>query len=269
VTPYVVSITTAPVKGLGLAHAAEVVLEQSGALGNRRFYLVDETGRLVNGKAAGTLVQVTAHVDDGGTTCMLQFPDGFRVDGDVELGDAVVTSFYRRMVHGRLVEGPWAEALSAFAGRPLRLVRAEEPGSASDRGAKGGVSLISAASLARLAEEAGGGEPVDARRFRMLFQIDGATAHEEDGWIGREVQAGEAVVRFNGRVGRCAVTTQNPDTGVPDLDTLRVLRSYRWDVATDEPLPFGIWGGVVVPGRVRVGDPVVPIGEEGCERDLR
>ena len=38
---------------------------------------------------------------------------------------------------------------------------------------------------------------------------------------------GEAIVIPNGNVGRCAVTTQNPDSGAPDLDTLKALAAYR------------------------------------------
>ncbi len=92
----------------------------------------------------------------------------------------------------------------------------------------------------------------------MLFTVDGVEAHAEDGWLGRDVAVGEAVVRPNGLVGRCAVTTHDPDTGTPTLDTLHVLRGYREDVPSDEPLPFGVWGEVVRPGRVAVGDAVQP-----------
>ena len=54
------------------------------------------------------------------------------------------------------------------------------------------------------------------------------------------LQIGEAVVVPQGNVGRCAVTTQNPATGLVDLDTLKALPDYRGDVETTEPLPFGI-----------------------------
>ena len=101
-------------------------------------------------------------------------------------------------------------------------------------------------------------EPVDGRRFRMLLEIDGVGAHEEDKWIGGEVQAGDAVLRFNGDVGRCVVTSHDPDLGVTDLDTLGTLARYRREGRT-EPLPFGVYGSVVSPGRVRVGDAVVPL----------
>jgi MOSC domain-containing protein len=61
-----------------------------------------------------------------------------------------------------------------------------------------------------------------------------------------------------GNVGRCAVTTLDPDRGVRTLDTLGALAGYRGDVPTTEPLPFGIWCEVVQPGRVALGDAVAP-----------
>jgi len=155
------------------------------------------------------------------------------------------------------VEGPWSEALSNWAGRPLRLVQSA-PGAAVDRG-RGHVSLISRASLAELARAAGESIPVDGRRFRMLFEIDGCAPHEEDSWIERPVKIGEALVRLLGDVGRCAITTQNPETGAPDFDTLRAIDRYRsrtTNVAGKEHIPFGVYGEVVEPGLVRVGDSV-------------
>ena len=51
-----------------------------------------------------------------------------------------------------------------------------------------------------------------------------------------------------GNVGRCAITTQNPDTGQVDLDTLKALAAYRGEVETTEPLPLGIHAAVAEPG---------------------
>src|SRR5262249_38218317 len=126
-------LAIAPVKGLGLVHPEEVVLGRAGARNDRRFYLVDPEGRLVNNKSCGERMQVRPNVSDGSTHLALRFPDGSSVADDVELGDAVETSFYGRPVAGRLVEGPWSEALSELAGRRLRLVRGDEPGGAIDR----------------------------------------------------------------------------------------------------------------------------------------
>jgi uncharacterized protein YcbX len=251
----VTAITYAPVKGLGLVHVDEVELERTGVRENRRFHLIDDDGRLINGKFAGTLVQVAATTDRDGESLLLRFPDGSVQDCPVTLGDAVETNFYGRPVAGRLVNGAFAEALSQYAGRALRLVRVDAPGAGSDRGVDGTVSAVSRGSLAAIAQEAGEGS-VDGRRFRMLFEVDGIAPHGEDGWTGRRVAIGDAVVRIHGLVGRCAVTSQNPDTGVPDLSTLRVIRKYRSEIETDEPLPFGVWGGVEAPGVVRIGDAV-------------
>ena len=184
---------------------------------DRRFYLVDPDGRLVNNKTCGELMQVRPGVSPDADRLTLAFPSGETVGGDVELGAAVETSFYGRPVTGRYVDGPWSDAISEHAGRPLRLVRTDEPGAAIDRVHV--VSLISDGSLAALARRAGI-EHVDGRRFRMTVELEGCEEHEEDSWIGGEVEVGEARIRVTGPVGRCVVTSRNPDTGESDLDTL-------------------------------------------------
>jgi len=198
-----------------------------------------------------------ADYSDAERTLRLTLPDGRIVEGSIRLGEPITTRFFSQTAHGRLLEGPWSEALGAALGRPLRLVEADSAGGGVDRGAEGPVSLISRASLARLAEAAGQFS-VDVRRFRMLVEIDGVDAHAEDGWVrsGCAVRIGEAVVVFAGHVGRCLITSRDPDTGVVDLPTLDVLGSYRTGLGTTEPLPFGVWGRVVSPGTIRLGDEV-------------
>jgi hypothetical protein len=179
------------------------------------------------------------------------------VEGSIEVGDPVATDFYgMRLVQGRLVVGPWAEAISRFVGKDLRLVRTDETGAAVDRGERAAVTLLSRASLEELAGAAGV-DAVDERRFRMLIGVDGLRPHEEDEWLGARIAVGEAIVVPRGNVGRCAVTTRNPETGEVDLRTLHVLRSYRPEGT--EPLPFGVWGEVVQAGVVRVGAEVAPL----------
>jgi uncharacterized protein YcbX len=188
----------------------------------------------------------------------LEFPDGRVLEDEVVLGPVVQTSFYSQPVPAALVEGPWSEALSDVVGKPVRLVEAGED-SAVDRGARAAVSLISQASLERLASE-GDLDDVDARRFRMLIEVNGLEAHAEDSWVGQTVRAGQALIRFEGHVGRCAITTRNPTTGVVDVPTLKLLGRYRRDEETTEPVAFGIYGRVLEPGLVRVGDAVAPEG---------
>ena len=255
----VVRISIAPVKSLGLVHPDEVDLDRHGVRGNRRFWLLDETGRLFNGKLGGPLVQIRPDWDEATRSLALTFPDGSRVEGTVELGDPVDAAMWEARPPSRRVLGPWEDAISGFVGRRLTLLWAEPH--AVDRGYRGGtISLVSRASLARLGAEAGASGPVDGRRFRMLFEIDGVAPHAEDEWLGTHVRVGDATIVLNGDVGRCVVTTQDPDTGISNFDTLGVLARYRRD-GRSERLVFGVYGSVAVPGRVRVGDVVAPLQE--------
>jgi uncharacterized protein YcbX len=246
-------LAIAPVKGLGLVHPQEALLARSGVRNDRRFYLVDPDGRLVNNKTCGELMQVRPDVSPDAGRLTLAFPSGEAVGGDVELGAAVETSFYGRPVTGRYVEGPWSVAISEHAGRPLRLVRTDEPGAAIDRVHV--VSLVSDGSLAALARKAGV-EQVDGRRFRMTVELEGCEEHEEDSWIGGDVEVGEARIRVTGPVGRCVVTSRNPDTGDSDLDTLGTLAGYR-TLREGKSFGCGVCGDVLAEGTIRVGDSLV------------
>jgi uncharacterized protein YcbX len=251
----IVEIACSAVKGLGLVYPSEVELTSIGVVGNRRFFLVDERLQMVNGKRLGKLVQVKPELDEGANRLTLRFPDGALVSDVVELGEPVETTFLGKPRPGRLVHGPWGAALSEWAGQPLRVVAPAAGLVGVDRGVAGGVSVASLASVERLAQ-ALGVQTIERSRFRMLFWVDGLEPHAEDAWVGSQVALGDAVVQFRGHVGRCLVTSQNPKTGQPDLDTLGGLQAYRDPHATTSPLALGVWGEVVSPGRVRLGDSV-------------
>jgi uncharacterized protein YcbX len=246
-------ISRTPVKALALEHLEEAQLGEGGVDGDRRFYLVGETGRLVSNKDVPEFQLIRAAYDAGQDALTLVLADGREVTGTVERGEEVTTTFHRRPRAARLVVGPWSGVLSELAGRPLRLM--EPATSAVDRGRGGAATLLATASLGALGATLGV-EAVDGRRFRMNFGLEGLEAHEEDTWLGRRVAIGDAVVIPRGNVGRCVITTQNPDTAISDLDTLKGLAAYRGHIETTEPLPFGVHAAVVQAGRVRVGDVV-------------
>jgi uncharacterized protein YcbX len=254
--PVVARISIAPVKALGLVFPDVVTVTRAGVEGDRHYALIDDEGRLANGKRLGPLVRVRPEVTDDPETLRLRLPDGRTVGGQVVLGDHVHAMFFGEPRSARIVLGEHSAALSELAGQRLRLVRLTGASVGVDREAEGAVTLLSAASLAGLADAAGLDAPVDGRRFRMTFTLDGVDAHAEDGWIGRAVRLGDVVVRPMGNVGRCAVTTQDPDTGIRSLDTLQLIAETRGHLPSSEPLPFGVHAEVLVPGRVRVGDPV-------------
>jgi uncharacterized protein YcbX len=250
-------LSIAPVRSLGLSHPESIELTGTGVLEDRRFYLIDDAGRLVDRLISPALVRVQSWTNHDATELRLALPDGRMLGGSVELGEAVETDVHSRTALGHVVLGPWAEAIEPFAGRPVRLVRCDLPAGTrrKDGEVRNAVSLVSDGSLRRLASEFEL-PSVDARRFRMLIEVSGASEHEEDAWIGGEVAIGTARLSITKPDARCAITTQDPDTGVRDLDTLRTLIRYR-GLFEGRKAIFGVLGEVAVPGRVAIGDEVV------------
>jgi uncharacterized protein YcbX len=249
--PRVSRFSIAPVRSLGLEHPDEIAITEVGVVEDRRFFLADADNRLVDRLIVGELVQIATHTDPQATTLRMTFPDGRVIEDEVRLAGQIETPIHGRTGVGHVVEGPWTEALSVFCGRPITLVRCDRPA-----GTRAGnpVSLITDASLAELAGHAGVKE-VDGRRFRMLIELEGAMPREEDTWIGRQVALGSAMLTITKPDARCAITTQHPDTGVRDLDTLRTLIAYR-GLRDGNKVDFGVLGEVAAPGRIALGDEV-------------
>jgi len=243
----VIQLSIAPVKGMRLVGADELELGPTGARGDRAFCVVDPESKLLLTTRTPGLLQVVPAWD--GTVLSLRFPDGSEVSEPPALGARASTANYAgRPVHGRLVGGAHAEAVSAHLGRTVQLLARDERERLADDAP---VTLMSRASLAALAPELDGRTP-DARRFRMTIAIAGVQAWQEHGWGGRAIAAGEALLRGLGPVPRCVVTTRDPDDGRADAPVLAALAALRGK----RDVSFGLWCEVAEPGRVRVADPV-------------
>lgn len=70
-------ISIAPVKALGLTHPDSVDLGRTGVAGDRRFWMVTDEGRLVNGKLCPQLMQVRPEWDEGARQLTLRNQRGF------------------------------------------------------------------------------------------------------------------------------------------------------------------------------------------------
>lgn len=253
-TATVTALSIAPIKGTQLQTVDRISLDERGVREDRRFFLINERDEMVNALRLGALNSIVSGYSDPDRRLTLSFPDGRVLEDEVRLGEEVATDFYGEPKPARLLLGDWSEAISEHAGAPLRLVEAGAEG-AVDRGTEGAVTLISRGSLERLAKQAER-PSVDARRFRMLVEVDGIGAHEEDAWVGQLVRVGETALRGHGHVGRCVITNRHPETGEIDLQSLKILGTYRRDVETTEPVAFGIYGEVVQGGTISVGDAV-------------
>jgi uncharacterized protein YcbX len=247
----VAALAIAPVKGMRTVQADALELVESGPVGDRAFHVREADGEIALTMRNPRLVQVVPTWNAAEEHLALAFPDGRSVAAPIVRGEAVSTRFYDgRPVPGRIVEGPFAAALSEHLGRAVQLV-------VNDEGVVGGddhpVTLMSDGSLAAVSQ-ALDGAVIDPRRFRMTIAVDGARAWEEDGWAGGEVAIGSATLRVAVPTERCVVTMRDPDDGHGDLPILRALAGLRGkrDVA------FGVWCDVAAPGTVRVGDAVEP-----------
>jgi MOSC domain-containing protein len=255
--PSLARINVTPVKGTTLHHPERVELTPEGIPGNRRFYLIGDRSELFSGPAFGPLVRIRADHDHAAETLTLRFPDGIEVAGSTdELGEAVTTDFFGRPVRSHVVEGPFSDALSAYVGMPMRLARTDRDGDGADVEP---LTMVSFASVNDLAERGKHDGVLDARRFRINLELDGCAPYEEDSWDGRLVRVGDATLRLVGQIPRCLVTTQGPDTGVRDWDTLKQIAKQRPRIEGHGGLPFGMYARVVQPGAASFGDRVEPL----------
>jgi uncharacterized protein len=135
--------------------------------------------------------------------------------------------------------------LAAELGTGLRVMRL-------DRGAFDAmpVSIISDSTVSALCSLAH--VPGNELRFRpnVVVTLDSGAPFEEDEWVGSAVRIGAAVVRLDRRDSRCIIVNVDPATGLPDSHLLKVIGTTRGAYA-------GVYGTTVLPGVVRVGDPVV------------
>jgi uncharacterized protein YcbX len=111
------------------------------------------------------------------------------------------------------------------------------------------VTLISVQSVAELSRRVGA--DLDPLRFRANLVVDapGGTDFPEDGWVGRSLRIGSAVVRIDERDERCGLVNVNPVTLQREPAVLRAI-------AQERDLCLGVYGSVATPGPVRTGDPI-------------
>jgi uncharacterized protein YcbX len=245
-------LSITPVKGLQLHHPDSVALTAEGAVGDRLFYLVDDTGGLQSCTRNPRLFGLTATYDMESRRLEVSRGGQLQLGGVVEPAQPVHTDMWglRTMTSDVVADPLWSTFFSDVVGRHVQLVQAR--GSAYDVRP---VTLLGTGSVKELARRAGVSE-VDSRRFRMLIEFAGGGPHVEDSWDGKFLEVGDAILRGGGPVHRCAATTRDPESGAVNLQTLRLITTYRGrqDSVFGPGANFGVYADVVEPGRVAVGD---------------
>jgi hypothetical protein len=240
-------LAIAPVKGMRMQGTSEIRLGRCGVTGDREFLVTGDDGQLLLTSRTPALVQIEPAWDRARDVLALRFPDGSLVEGTPEPGAPAATRMYGgREIPGWIIPGPLSAALSGYLGQEVHLFKREPEHLGNDDQP---VTLMSEASLAALAPELGGTAP-DPRRFRMTITVTGTGAWAENGWGGREVCIGEAILRVIAPVPRCVVTTRNPESGATDARVLHALVRLRGK----NDITIGVWCDIVRPGLIHVGD---------------
>ncbi len=248
------------VKATQFLHPEAVDIDADGIRHDRAFALLEADGKFVSSDKHGAFFPLRFDYDAANEALTLHYPDGRTLHGPAGAnGEGVgIDHFGLRTIEVREVEGPWAAALAEHAGRPVRLVRCLSRGAAIDVFP---LTFVTTGSLRRLAREVGA--EVDPARFRAGLVLDNTVEHEEDGWDGRRLRVGTALLKVRTAVPRCAVTGFNPTSGGRDQEVMRSLIRYRPKAALPDGLMpgyatpgFATYAEVLEPGRVRVGDAV-------------
>ncbi len=219
--PRLAAIQRFPVKALSAEPLDRVELTAGAMLpGDRRFALVyGDPGRPGAAARFATLREEPRLAELG-----VAFDDA---KGELVLsrrGRAVARGLVTEPIGKTLIDQFLLSFLGGRGRGPARLVETEDPGRGIGFGDTGGghVSLLNLASVRDL--ERVTRAPVDPRRFRANFWIEGLPAWCERDWVGRDFTLGAVGLRGVEEIERCSVTNVDPETAAVDMNLPLTLR---------------------------------------------
>ena len=262
-----------PVKSLRGCAVPAATVDALGFAGDRRFLVVDDTGKFLTQRTHARMAQVNTTLSDSSLTLSADGAGAVTVPTTPDAAAPLRTvSIWKH--EGLLAEdcGPAAARwLSAFLGQSVHLVRlgpkfhrpvlkkAARSGDLFAFNDGSPVLGVSEASLADLNDriQENGGEPVPMNRFRPNLVLTGCAAFAED--AAPFLRLGDVVLRNAGKSDRCIVTTTDQLTGERvGKEPLKTLAAFRRDPALD---PTAVYFGANFineskSGTIRVGDAV-------------
>jgi uncharacterized protein YcbX len=252
-TPYLTGLFLYPVKALRGIAVPSAEVDALGLVGDRRFLVVDETGRFLTQRTVPRMALIDTALDADTLT--------LSADGAGRIGVPLASDpgASLRTVSVWKSEGLQAEDcgdavarwLGAFLGVACRLVRggaafqrpmlkpAARPGDHVAFADAYPLLVASEASLADLNDRlvGQGEEALPMNRFRPNFVVAGCAAFAEDNWP--RFRIGSVVLRAGGPCARCIVTATDQLTAARGKEPLRTLATYRRDVADPTDVNFG------------------------------
>ncbi len=261
---HVASLHLHPLKSAAVFDVDALRIGPRGPAGDRRWMVVEPSGRFVTARAESRLVLVRARPTRDGL--LLTAPGLPALAVVTPAGAArIAVRIWNDSVDAVLASEDAHAWLSAFLGRPVCLVhmdtaaqRCVDPafGRAGDEVSFADgypLLVISSAALDQLNDRLA--RPVTMTRFRPNVVVGDCAAHAEDGW--RRVRIGEVAFDAVKACTRCVFTTIDPASAErdPAREPLATLGTYRRDSDGDGIL-FGMNLIARESGTVRAGDPV-------------
>ncbi|MEO9787939.1 MAG: MOSC N-terminal beta barrel domain-containing protein, partial [Aurantimonas coralicida] len=254
------SIHIHPVKAGRSIERDENALEVWGLEGDRRWMLVDETGRFLSQREHPPLALLDAQPDVDGL--ILSYEEiGERFVPVPEGDDRLTVTIWGDAVDAALADDATNAALSQWLQRPVRLVHLDrtdarhiDPAWAPQStdhvppvAFADGFPLLIAnpASLRALNGDIArqDGDAVPMSRFRPNLVIDGAEAWAEDDWA--TIRVGEAVIDLVKPCARCIVTTVDQTTGtIAGTQPMDAMRCIRFSATPRVPGVLFGWNAV-------------------------
>ena len=243
-----------PVKALAGVRMTSAKVDQLGLAGDRRFMVVDETGRFLTQRTLPRMALIRTTLADDHVTLQATSVGEVRVARNDDPA-AVIRRVSVWGSHDLEAEDCGDEPafwLSDFLHVRCRLVRIGArfhralPKPKKARLGDGVAFndaypflVISEASLHDLNDRlaARGEETLPMDRFRPNLVIAGVPPYAEDTWP--RIRVGDVVLRPGGPCARCVVTTTNQQTAERGKEPLRTLATYRRDPDNPSDVNFG------------------------------
>lgn len=263
---HVASLHLYPLKSCAPLDADALDITPRGPVGDRRWLVVDETGRFLTARQHPRLVGIRALPDANGIALDAHGMPALHVDAPSAASPRRPVVIWDDSVDAIDAGDVAAGWLTQYLGLPVRLVHMDasvhrgidakyaQPGDEVSFADGYPLLVISQAALdelnARLAA------PVPMARFRPNIVVAGSAPHAEDDW--RRVRIGEIEFDAVKTCIRCVFTTIDPATmrRDPAGEPLRTLLTYR---RTPKGVAFGM---NLIPrgtGRIAQGDAVARI----------
>lgn len=275
VGPRVAALTVYPLKSAAGIAVETMPLDERGAIGDRRWLVVDGGGQAITARECHALLHIVPRfaASDRNGALLLDAPRHSTLSVVVPDADASVrrVTVWDDDIDALDAGDEAADWCSSVIGRACRMVRLDEEATRPLKRKYAGplahetrqVAFSDGAPLlvlglpsvdalnARLLEQ-GASDVLDPRRFRANVWLSGLTPHGEDTWA--RVQIGDVTLGMGSLCTRCVLTTVNPDSLEQGVEPLRAFAQYR---RTDDGVVFGVNATHAAPGTIRVGDQVV------------